>query len=158
MHRRRKAILAALCAASLTAVDADGDSSSEAVDAAIAWIDSLPSNRIYTDGYHQASAPSLSSRRGQETMLPAAVLDFYRRAWVEFLDLPGLSERQRQPHHYKIGHEIEDRIVSVVIQGLLLPRIVAGEPTGYLRVSLGPSLRVRFVLDTGERIDSHLLK
>ena len=91
-------------------------------------------------------------------MIPVALIDYYRRAWDTFLDQDELDPIQREPRHYKIGHELAGSNLTVVIQGLLLPRVHDGRPEGIMRMSVGPSMRLRYSLETGELLDKHLLK
>jgi hypothetical protein len=131
---------------------------SDSVEAAVQWIDTQPAHMIVTDGYLEATTPSLNTPDGQQRMLPVALLTYYSRAWQTFLDQPKLSERQREPRHYKIGHEIEGDVLTIVVQGLLLPRIDGDDDDAYLRVSLGPSLRLRYSLVSGTLLDRQLLR
>ena len=122
------------------------------------WVDDLPRHGVYTDGYVPHDPPSPMTMAGQSRMLPAALLDFYVRAWETFLAQDDLSEAQQQARHYKIGHAIEGDTLIVVVQGLRLPRIVDGRAAGIMRVAVGPSMRLRFDLGDGHLIGTELLR
>lgn len=131
---------------------------SSAVEEALAWIDDIPAHRIVTDGYVDTETPSLLTPEGQQRMLPAALLEYYTRAWRTFLEQPDLTGLQREARHYKIGHEIDGEVLVVVIQGLLLPRLAGNTADDYLRVSVGPSMRLRYSLVSSELLEQILLR
>ncbi len=120
------------------------------VDVARQWVETLPDSGIYTDGYAPHEPPSPMTAAGQARMVPVAVLEYYRRAWQVFLERGEHDSAARDPRHYKIGHSIENGTLVVVVQGLLLPRIENGAPNGIIRASLGPSMRLRYDLESGE--------
>jgi hypothetical protein len=128
------------------------------VDIAREWVSLLPAERLYTHGYTNAPNPPLVAPVGERRMVPMLAAVYHARAWETFLEQEDLNDEQRRPHHYQIGHEVEANVLTVVIEGLLLPRIVDGEPRDIMRVSLGPSMRLRYALDSGKLIDSHLLR
>lgn len=119
------------------------------VDRATAFVRDLPTDTLYTDGYQVHATPPVRSVDGQQRMLPVALLSYYQRAWQTFLASDDLAEWQRQPMHYKIGHEIAGDRLTVIIQGLLLPHLVDGQVDGILRVTAGPSLQLHYDLASG---------
>jgi hypothetical protein len=122
------------------------------------WVAALPANILYTDGYVPAPNPPVATAGGQRQMVPVSAALYFSRAWNTFLEQESLSDEQRLPHHYKIGHEVQGNVLTVVIQGLLMPRIVDGEPGDIMRVSFGPSMRLQFALDSGRLIETLLLR
>ncbi len=147
-----------LIAAVILLMSTKGAVAENAVEAAIQFVSALPADGVYDNGYRNRTDISLFSEGGQSRMLPATYLKFFNRTWETFLSQPGLSSEQQKPHHYKVGFELEGNVLTVLIQGLLLPRIEDGEVTGLMRVTLGPSMRLRYQFESGELIEKKLLK
>ncbi len=131
---------------------------SDAVEDATRWVRELPRGVVYDDGYTPRQDPSLLTMQGQLSMLPAVYLTFFDAAWKAFIGRGELSAEQLDPRHYKAGFELRDGILTVTIQGLLLPRLADGEPVDVLRVSLGPSALYRFDFESRQLLESLLLR
>ncbi|GJL82155.1 MAG: hypothetical protein DHS20C01_17890 [marine bacterium B5-7] len=128
--------------------------SEAAIEAAVKWVSKLPTEEMYGDGYRLIISPSPLVSETQQTIVPVVVLDYYNRAWQSFVMDNNLDTEQRELHHYEIGNELGDTDLIITIQGLLLPRIVDGQPQGIIRASVGPSMWFRYVLKSGKLINS----
>ncbi len=144
------ATLAMLAGSPAAPADAAGEARS--------WVAELPRDRVYTDGYLPREEPSLLTMQGQLGMIPMTYLPFLVSAWEKFLELPGLTGERRDPRHYKAGFELRDAILTVTVQGLLLPRLRDGKPDGVMRVSIGPSALFRYDFTSGELLEQKLLR
>ncbi len=154
----RKAVPTVLGLAAIAMLAGSPAVPADAVAEARDWVGKLPRDRVYTDGYLLLDEPSLLTMRGQLGMIPMPYLPFLLSAWSEFLELPGLTGEQRDPRHYKAGFELRDAILTVTVQGLLLPRLRDGQPDGVLRVSIGPSALFRYDFNSGELLEQKLLR
>ena len=83
-------------------------------------------------------------------MIPGVFLRAWEVSYADFKTIAELTDEQKELKHYKIGFTQNDDNFIVLFQGLLLPEIVDGVPSGIIRSTFG--------LSTKYWIDRHTLK
>ena len=74
-------------------------------------------------------------------MIPGVFLQAWEVSYADFKTIAELTDEQKELKHYKIGFTQNDDNFIVLFQGLLLPEIVDGVPSGIIRSTFGLSTK-----------------
>jgi len=125
---------------------------------AIEYVDALPGECMYTDGYECAEdAPAVgeSSMAFQKAIdqhgtVSPMFLEAWPVAYEAFKEHKDLSEEQKQLKHYRIGFHYADQITTIWFRPLLLPQMDNGEVVGKMRAVIGQDIRIGVDMKTNE--------
>lgn len=108
------------------------------------YVDGLDMDCTLTDGYRCAEVKeeTYMDPDSLRTMMSAAYLQARQIAYDDFLNIPDLTEAQKDLKHYKVGFTESDDQYIVVILGLALPYIDdQGQVDGIVNAVYGRSMK-----------------
>ena len=97
-----------------------------------------------TDGYECAKIEEDQFLRPESwrKMIPALYLPAWQACYEDFLQIPELTEEQRDLRHYKVGFTENERTYIILLQGLQLPYVDEnGQRKGVVGAVFGRSVK-----------------
>ncbi|MGA8258854.1 MAG: hypothetical protein WB783_01430 [Arenicellales bacterium] len=111
----------------------------DSVKRSMEYVDGLHDNCVYTDGYRciDVKEDDFIHPDPDRHWTPGPYLEAWSVSYRDFLQIPEMTEQQKQLKHYKIGFTENDTQYIILYQGLLLPMLENGKVVGVMRATYG---------------------
>lgn len=115
----------------------------ESTQKSIEYVRNLQTECALDHGYRcvEIEEDDFLSLSSDQNMVPGLFLRAWQICYEDFKAIPDLTDEQKELKHYKIGFTQNDTHFIILLQGLLLPEMVDGEPVGTIRSVFGLSTK-----------------